>query len=153
MWLSALGPSVHLFPHLCPWQLHMYRQTHNILHIWCSAETPRVVCVALAQRWDLVFCCCFNQMLAGWKSPLCVMEAEWWWLQTAACHLCSLVGRLRLWARRGTVTLVGSFSKQRKSSELCSEVFVIAVHALAVCVGCLRSTFRFICDILSQSDV
>lgn len=30
---------------------------------------------------------CFNQKLTGRRSPSWVMLAEWWWLQTAACHL------------------------------------------------------------------
>lgn len=46
--------------------------------------------LALAWRLDLMF----NQLLAGWRSPLWVMEAEWWWLQTAAHHRCSSVAPL-----------------------------------------------------------
>lgn len=66
--------------------------------------------LALAWRLDLMF----NQWLAGWRSPLWVMEAEWWWLQTAAHHFCSSVGPL---LSDGAVIPCWRFKKETKVTD------------------------------------
>lgn len=94
-WHYAFGPSRHFL--ICVHdnqELHRPTNTSGALHICC----PSARGAGTEMRLD-VLCCCFNQMpAAGWKSPPRAVEAEWWWLQTAACHLCSLVGPERLFS-------------------------------------------------------
>lgn len=101
---------------------------------------------------DEVWCSAFNQRLAGWRSPLCVVEAEWWLLQTAACRLCSL-GPTILWAD-GTATLIRSFSEAEKIGRmLCSKVSIYYHRCLWIYIFLSHFATELLCDILLPSDV
>lgn len=132
-----------LVPHLCPWQpqhAHTNKHRHYTTHLLLRTASP---CCAWHRHKDEIWCSAFNQRLAGWRSPLCVMEAEWWWLQTAACHLCSLVGPLVLWAQDGTVKEFFKAMKIVKS--LLESVSVLSLYAPLIS--------ELFLDILIQCDV
>lgn len=52
------------------------------------------------------------------------MEAEWWWLQTAACHLCSLVGPSSFMCTR----------RNSYSARVCTLMFSLGIPTHSSCV-------------------
>lgn len=116
---------------LCPWQPHTKStattEPKNDCVRAAVAQTASLLTFNPAatereRRWGSIFCCWFNQTLAGWRSLCGVMEAERWWLQTAACHLSTLVSPVHLWNK----LVLSSERKKLRFVDLC--LLISALH-------------------------
>ncbi len=105
---DTCSSSVSMTTYYAQTNKHKQYTTHLLL-------STASLCCMWHRHKDEIWCSAFNQMLAGRRSPLCVMEAEWWWLQTAARHPRSLVGPL-LYGRKMEHLLSSRVLKSKENS-------------------------------------